>query len=144
MPALANTQVYRCGNAYTNLPSVRHTGCTLLQGGEVSVVHSHSEQVRPQRMAARMPFRAKPVSRVVKVAKRQSPSRAALQAELAKAQSRLNTLLSQYNNGEPERLASERNNHQQYLQRVFALRADIQRTESDIAGLQRGLQHAGS
>jgi len=47
-------------------------------------------------------------------------------------------LRTEYNNGEPERLGSERN-YQRYLDRVQRLKDDIARTEASIASLRREL-----
>jgi uncharacterized protein Yka (UPF0111/DUF47 family) len=44
-----------------------------------------------------------------------------------------------YQQGEPEKWASEARNHQKYLDRVAALKAQIERTERDIDSLQREL-----
>jgi len=56
---------------------------------------------------------------------------------LVKAESRREELLREYNNGEPERLGPETRNYQKYLDRVANLKADIDRVESDIAGIRR-------
>ena len=74
---------------------------------------------------------------------RDRDARAILQAELNKASARLRELQLEYNHGQPERLGSELNNHQKYLNRVAGLRNDIQRVESDLAGLRRELGRAG-
>ncbi len=42
----------------------------------------------------------------------------------------------EYNDGQPERLGSERN-FQRYLDRVAQMRADIERKEGDIAAIKR-------
>ena len=47
-------------------------------------------------------------------------------------------MLKEFNNGEPERLGSERN-FQRYLDRVAEMKAAIARKESDIAALKREL-----
>jgi hypothetical protein len=69
---------------------------------------------------------------------RDSDARAILQAELQREQARLQQLLSEYNDGQPERQGHERNN-QRYLDRVAALKASIERSSADIAALQREL-----
>lgn len=69
---------------------------------------------------------------------RDSDARAILQAELQREQTRLQQLLAEYNDGQPERLGHERNN-QRYLDRVAALKASIERSSADIAALQREL-----
>lgn len=61
-----------------------------------------------------------------------------LEDELRKEESRLAELKAVYKNGEPDRLGDERN-YQKYLDRVAEMRANIQRTESDIEALKREL-----
>ena len=70
---------------------------------------------------------------------RDSDSRAILETELRKAESRQAELLKEYNNGEPDKLGPETRNHQKYLDRVAELKASILRNESDIAGIKREL-----
>jgi chromosome segregation ATPase len=62
-----------------------------------------------------------------------------LQAELQKAQRQYAELLREWNNGEPERRADEHRQPQKYQDRVAQLRGALQRTEADVAGLQREL-----
>ena len=51
---------------------------------------------------------------------------------------RLESLRREYNDGQPERLGSERN-YQKYLDRVERLKEDIARSEANIGSLQREL-----
>ena len=69
---------------------------------------------------------------------RDSDRRAILGNELRSEEARLVELRAEYNNGEPERLGSERN-YQRYLDRVQRLKDDIARTEASIASLRREL-----
>lgn len=69
---------------------------------------------------------------------RDSDARAILQAELQREQARLQQLLAEYNDGQPERQGNERN-YQRYLDRVAALKSSIERSTADIAALQREL-----
>ena len=50
----------------------------------------------------------------------------------------------EYNQGEPERLGSERSNPQKYLERVAALQSSIVRTEADLTGIRRELARMGA
>jgi hypothetical protein len=59
-----------------------------------------------------------------------------LREHLAGEEQRLAELQKEYNNGEPERLGSERN-YQKYLDRVAELKAGIARKEADIAAIKR-------
>ena len=70
---------------------------------------------------------------------RDSDARQILESELRKAEARKEELAREYNNGEPERIGPEARNYQKYLDRVAELKADLDRNESDIAGLQREL-----
>jgi hypothetical protein len=69
---------------------------------------------------------------------RDSDRRAILGDELRSEEARLVELRAEYNNGEPERLGSERN-YQRYLDRVQRLKDDITRTEASIGSLRREL-----
>ena len=70
---------------------------------------------------------------------RELQARGILLGELEKSRQQLAELLQQYNQGEPEKWASESRNHQKYLDRVAALKAAIDRTGRDIESLQREL-----
>ncbi len=69
---------------------------------------------------------------------RDGDRRRILEDELAAEETKLQTLRVEYNNGEPERLGSERN-YARYQERVARLQADVQRTENNIASLKREL-----
>jgi hypothetical protein len=69
---------------------------------------------------------------------RDGDRRRILEDELAAEESKLQSLRVEYNNGEPERLGSERN-YARYQERVARLQADLQRTENNIASLKREL-----
>ena len=69
---------------------------------------------------------------------RDSDARKILQDELIKAQTQLEALQKEYNNGQPERKGDEKN-YQKYLDRTADLKAQITRTESDISAITREL-----
>ena len=69
---------------------------------------------------------------------RDSDARRILEAELRREEDKLAQLKREYNNGEPERLGSERN-YQRYLDRVAELKAGIARKEADIGAIRREL-----
>lgn len=69
---------------------------------------------------------------------RDGERRSILEAELSKEENRLESLRREYNDGQPERLGSERN-YQKYLDRVERLKEDIARSEANIGSLQREL-----
>lgn len=131
--------IFRCGNEYTNAKDAEKRGCKLVEGGNVTVV----EGVRPAPAAQAAPAAAAPANapRVAATEQRarDSDSRAILETELRKAETRQAELLKEYNNGEPDKLGPETRNHQKYLDRVADLKANILRNESDIAGIKREL-----
>ena len=55
---------------------------------------------------------------------------------MQREEQRLADLQREFNNGEPERLGSERN-AQKYLDRVADMRAQITRKQEDIAAIKR-------
>jgi hypothetical protein len=134
-------RIYRCGNAYTNQPDAAHN-CKPLAGGHVTVIEGTRVQ-GPQ--AASSQANAMGVSAgVAKVdnaeqRQRDVQAQAVLQAELQKAQRQHAELLREWHNGEPERHADEFRQPQKYQDRVAQLRGALQRTEADVAGLQREL-----
>jgi len=138
-PSRAQDAIYRCGNEYTNTkPDARSSkGCKLVEGGNVTVVQGTAvpKSSAPKATAAQ----GNNTSRVdaVQQKSRDSDMRRILQDELKKAQTRLEELKQEYNNGEPEKLGPETRNHQKYLDRVAELKASLARTESDIAGIRR-------
>jgi hypothetical protein len=69
---------------------------------------------------------------------RDSDRRRILEDELRDKQAQLADLKREYNNGEPERQGNERN-YQRYLDRTAQLKADIARSESDIASIRSEL-----
>lgn len=69
---------------------------------------------------------------------RDGERRGILEGELAKERDRLESMRREYNDGQPERLGSERN-YQKYLDRVDRLKEDIARSESNIGSLEREL-----
>jgi hypothetical protein len=60
-----------------------------------------------------------------------------LDNELKKAEARRADLLKEFNNGEPEKLGAETRNYQKYIDRIAELKANIQRSEADIASIRR-------
>lgn len=138
LPAFAQERIYRCGNEYTNAAAAAQKGnCKLISGGNVTVVPSQRPAAQPARTASAATSGARvdaPEQRA-----RDADARLILESELKKAEARRTELLTEYNNGEPEKLGPETRNHQKYLDRVAALKASIERVESDIAGIQREL-----
>jgi hypothetical protein len=75
---------------------------------------------------------------------RDSDMKQILESELKKAESKQADLLKEYNNGEPEKRGDETRNNQKYIDRVAELKANIARTDSDIASIKRELGRASA
>ena len=133
-------RIFRCpGNEYINNAREAGTrGCKLVECGNVTIVQGTRVPVTP---GVRVATATQPGQRVENSEQRarDNDSRAILESELRKAQDRQADLVRQYNGGEPERQGDEGRNYQKYLERVTALKADIARNESDIAGISREL-----
>lgn len=132
-------RIYRCGNVYTNtVPDAQTRGCKLVEGANVTVVQgSRPAASAPVRVAAAAATGQRVNADEQKL--RDSDVRQILEAELKKAEVRQVGLLSEYNNGEPEKQGDETRNYQKYLDRVAAIKASLARNLSDIAGIRREL-----
>jgi len=136
----AQAQIYRCpNNEYTNDSRIAQAkGCKTLEGGNITIVHGDSGY-RERSSRATPPLAARPASASSPEQRaRDADARRILEAELAKSEEKLADQQKDYNNGQPDRLGNERN-YQKYLDRVAEMKADIGRTQDDIAGLKREL-----
>ena len=142
--AAQDGRIYRCGNEYTNNPTVaKQRDCKLMEGGNVTIVQgtrgggsggggsSSGNVVTAPPAAARIDNDQQKA--------RDADARAILDNELRRSQARQAELQKEYNNGEPERLGPETRNYQKYLDRVAELKAAIARNESDMDGIRREL-----
>lgn len=146
LAAQAQERVWRCGNEYTNnAVDAQRRNCKLMEGGNVTVVQGASAAARPaassspatpSASAARAPAGSPRVDSTLQ-RQRDSDARSVLESELQRAQARQSELLKEFNNGEPEKQGAESKNYQKYLDRVADMKAQMERNESDIAGLQR-------
>lgn len=141
---MAQAQIYRCGNEYTNkVPESQKGQCKLIEGGNVTVVEGFKPPVTKPAGASTASVRlasAAPSAARVDAAEqkaRESDARLILEAELKKAEARHAELTREYNNGAPEKQGSESRNYQKYLDRVDEIKLSLARSESDIAGLRR-------
>lgn len=135
----AQDTIYRCGNEYTNDASdAKAKGCKVVVGGNVTVIQAPKVVVNPNRSNAGISVG---VQRVESFEQRQrdADAKAILEAELRKAEQRLEQLRREYNDGQPEKMATETKNYQKYLDRVSDLRNQITRAENDIASVKREL-----
>lgn len=156
VPALAQERIYRCPGKpveYINNSEIaKSRGCTLMDGGNITIIQGTSPQApRPVATTATpRPASSQPATRTSgervdsgEQRARDSDARAILEAELRKAQERLAVAQKAYANGAPEKEGIEGRNHQRYLDRVAELKANVTRAESDVAGLQRELGRLG-
>ena len=139
--ASAQSQIWRCGNSYTNdKAEAQAKGCKPVEGGNVTIVqgtkvHAGVKPVATAPQAAASPQRVEPGEQKA----RDAEARSILEAELKKAEARRAELAQEYNNGEPEKQGPEHKNYQKYLDRVAEMKAALERVDQDIAGLKREL-----
>lgn len=141
--APAHAQVWRCGNEYTNdAASAKARGCKTMEGGNLTVIQG----TRPSSLSSTSSSSSQPVVRApagsprvegVDQRARDNDARGVLETELRKAETRLSELNTEYKGGEPDKQGSEARNYQKYLDRVSDMKAEIARTEADVAGLRR-------
>ena len=137
--------VYRCPGPpvlYTDTLSAqeaRDRGCRTIEGAPVTIVQT-TPRPRPAASAPGAPVARPADARVDPAAQRErdSDARRILGEELRREEQRLDELRKEYNNGQPERLGSERN-YQRYLDRVAEMRTALERKEADVAALRREL-----
>lgn len=138
--ASAQTQIWRCGNTYTNdKAEAASKGCKLVEGGNVTVVQGTKSYGSKGVNVVTAPQASAPRVDGSEQRARDAEARSILEAELKKAQARREELAKEYNNGQPEKQGSEGKNYQKYLDRVAEMKAALERTDQDIAGLQREL-----
>jgi hypothetical protein len=146
--ATAQSKVaYRCPTVNNvthftdNKAEADRLGCTVLTGGNVTVIEATKVQTNPAAAPVRVATAPQAGSRIdgTEQRARDSDSRAILEAELRKAESKQAELLKEYNNGEPGKIGGEAQNNQKYIDRVAEMKANIARNDSDIAGIKREL-----
>jgi hypothetical protein len=144
LPVQAQEQVWRCGNEYTNnVAQAKQRGCKVMEGGNVTVVQTPRAQpsTSAPSTASSAARSTSPVGgpRVdgVEQRVRDGEARSVLESELRRAEAQQAQLKRDYNNGEPEKQGAEARNYQKYLDRVAEMKAQIERNDSDIAGIRR-------
>ncbi|NML46529.1 coiled-coil domain-containing protein 22 [Ramlibacter sp. G-1-2-2] len=139
--ALAQGKIFRCGNTYTNDEAVaKAQGCKAMEGGNVTIVQGTKVNGNNGTRVANAPQAASgPKVDAGEQKSRDAEARTILESELKKAEARLADLQKEYNNGQPEMLGPEHRNHQKYVDRTAEIKANIDRTEQDIAGIKREL-----
>jgi hypothetical protein len=127
---------YRCpNNVFTNTITPKEAearGCKAMEAQQPTTI--------PAPKMRTPATTGSPASRVdaTEQKQRDTDARKILQDELIKAQAQLDVLQKQYNNGQPERQGDEKN-YQKYLDRTADLKAQIDRTQSDINAITREL-----
>ena len=149
--AIAQNAIYRCGNEYLNDAAVAAArGCQMVEGGNVTVVPGTRvnpvDKAEASPAVANVPARSmgrsagvstRPSTDAAAQRARDSDARSILLAELMTAQARLAEQQQAYNNGAPEKRATDTQHPQRYQERVNELKAGINRYTGDIAGLKR-------
>lgn len=143
-------QIYRCAGTaggppeyINNAKDAQTRSCKLLSGGNVTIVQGTAVNKTPP--PARVANNAAPAPGASRTdagpeqRARDSDSRAILESELKKSETKLAELQKEYNNGEPEKQGIESRNYQRYLDRVAEMKDSIARNQSDIAGIKREL-----
>lgn len=147
-PVFAQDTVFRCGNEYINDAAVaKRRGCKPLEGGNITIIQGIKPQrnenasATPRNNANGGSSARNTGSRIDSADQRarDSDARAILEAELKKAQDRLESAKKAYANGEPEKEGIEGRNYQRYLDRVAELKAAKERAESDVNSISREL-----
>jgi hypothetical protein len=129
--------IWRCGNAYTNAPAPAERDCKPMAAPSVTVIEG--TQVRG---TARVETSGGDKIDATQQQQRDQAARAVLQAELQRARERQLSLQREWNQGQPTRLAGEET--ERYRARVTQLQQAMQRSDADVAGLQRELaRHEG-
>lgn len=146
-----SSAVYRCPGPpvlYTDALSpqeAKDKGCRTIEGAPITIIQGRPRAAAAAPATASAASTARPgEARVDPAAQRarDTDARRILTEELRKEEERLAELQKDYNNGEPERRADERN-FQRYLDRVADMKAGITRKEADIAALKRELAKLG-
>lgn len=141
-PVSAEERIYRCGNEYTNnATEAKARGCKVMEGGNITIIQGTvpaSSSSSSRSSAPSAPRTSSPEQRA-----RDSDARRILETELRKAEERLAQAEKAYANGQPEKEGVEARNHQRYLDRVAALKAEVDRARGDVNGLRRELERVG-
>ena len=131
---------YRCpNNVFTNTITAKDAdakGCKAMEAQQPTTIPAPKARPAAATAAATGPAASKVDAQEQKA--RDTDARKILQDELIKAQSQLDALQKEYNNGQPERKGDEKN-FQKYLDRTADLKASIARTEADIGAITREL-----
>jgi hypothetical protein len=148
----AQERVFRCPGKpveyINNAEIAKSKGCVLMEGGNITIIQGITPQP-PKAAAAPAAVRSSSSSSssrngsdrvdAADQRSRDSDARAILNAEMRKAEERLEQARKAYANGEPEKQGIESRNYQRYLDRVAELKAAVVRAESDVSSIRREL-----
>ena len=139
---LAQGQIYRCGQEYTNAPK-DVSRCERLSPQSVTVIPglkpARADAPAAGAVAASAPSAAPASPADAPQRLRDQQARTMVAAELDRTRQRHAELLQEYRQGAPLKSATEETNLQKYQERVAQLKAAIERHERDIDSLQREL-----
>jgi uncharacterized Zn ribbon protein len=145
----AQDNIYRCPSkagitTYTNNKvEADNNGCTLMTGGNVTVVLGTNVKTAPATATTatgtRVASAPQAGSRIdtPEQRSRDNDAKAILESELKKVEATQAQLLKDFNGGEPEKRGEEMRNNQKYIDRVAEMKSAIARNDSDIAGIKR-------
>jgi len=142
-------QVYRCPGPpvlYTDAISPKEAqdrNCRTIEGAPITVMQTVRPAPRPAPAAAAGGERTEARIDPNEQRGRDSEARRILEAELKREEERLAALQAEYKGGEPDRLGNEQN-YAKYQERVANLKAQITRTEADIAAIKREMAKLGA
>ncbi|MEB0139051.1 MULTISPECIES: DUF4124 domain-containing protein [unclassified Undibacterium] len=140
--AHAQTEVFLCVDdtgkkEYKNTGTTK--GCRRIDLPGITVVPAPPPIKKSQAKSASSPADFPKVDEGTQKA-RDSDRKQILQDELKAEQLKLTGLKKDYNNGEPERLGSERN-FAKYQERTIMMKDNVSRTEKNVEALQRELNN---
>jgi hypothetical protein len=149
VPAMAQEQIYRCGQEYTNAPKDA-SRCERLSPQSVTVIlgikpaRSNEPAVAPQ-SAGPMPSASSNQAGVpasvgdAPQKQRDQQARTIVVTELERTRQRHAELVQEYKQGAPTKTEAELSSPHKYQERVVSLKAAIERHERDMDSLQREL-----
>jgi predicted lipid-binding transport protein (Tim44 family) len=149
VPAMAQEQIYRCGQEYTNAPKDA-SRCERLSPQSVTVIPG----IKPARSAEPAVVPSSPLATPSAPSaaaaspalmadapqrQRDQQARTIVVTELERTRQRHAELVQEYKQGAPTKTEAELSSPHKYQERVASLKAAIERHERDIDSLQREL-----
>jgi len=130
--AQSNASIWKCGNAYTNQP-ISNESCVLMPQSNVTVIEGTKLANQTPSASSLTSVKIDPQQQ----RERDAQARKILNEEMTRIDQRLLELKKQWNHGEVAKLVNETAQSAAYLQRVEKLKIEMQRTQADLAGVQR-------